>query len=592
MSERCDAEQMSLKPRPAAANQLTVWRTIMHLKPKLVRSERSAVFLSQQGALLRTGSGNHGNRLPLSVISTNTLRRGNGVTHGNSSVVTSLRLKTSGGSLQLVSSPPSSCENDSLRLFHEDADAPLDIWAAIKPGHVREKIAIFASETGRSDAAGGSERTSSCGSGAVSTPQRPGKAKGSWEETSNAKRRRRSNQNLQQDLRIQILESPEHAQKPSPQGGGEETGEEGGEEGDRKLSVGDMVAFLELRAKQPENKPSLQRSSASITLSRAPPPEVREGSEVREEPEIVRVSDMVAKLEGLSHRDGLRRTVGRVLLAAGDQSPAPCTPAALTSPLTTSSLWAAQPISCSETPRTESSALTPPPPALAPPSSADVVDTPPKKEGAEPLPGLLFLSPQPRPPTNAKPRPSHLTMTFDLDAAPPLSPPVSERQQRGVEDAVAAVTASRQGFLQVRQRVQQLLEPQPYLSLLPHHLLLKVLQLLDTQSLAALKCSCRYLLFIIDTYGVRPADSLWVSDPRYRDDPCKQCKKRYGRGDVSLCRWHHKPFCQALPYGPGYWMCCRGTRRDAPGCNVGLHDNRWVPAFHSINVPIYRAEGD
>lgn len=140
----------------------------------------------------------------------------------------------------------------------------------------------------------------------------------------------------------------------------------------------------------------------------------------------------------------------------------------------------------------------------------------------------------------------------------------------------------------MRQRLQQLLEPQPYLSVLPHHLLLKILLLLPTQSLAALKCSCRYFKFIIDNYGVRPADSLWVSDPRYRDDPCKQCKKRYGRGDVSLCRWHHKPYCQALPYGPGYWMCCHGARRDTPGCNVGLHDNRWVPAFHSINVPIYR----
>lgn len=145
-----------------------------------------------------------------------------------------------------------------------------------------------------------------------------------------------------------------------------------------------------------------------------------------------------------------------------------------------------------------------------------------------------------------------------------------------------------QDFLELRQRLQQLLEPQPYLSVLPHHLLLKILLLLPTQSLAALKCTCRYFKFIIDNYGVRPADSLWVSDPRYRDDPCKQCKKRYGRGDVSLCRWHHKPYCQALPYGPGYWMCCHGVHRDAPGCNVGLHDNRWVPAFHSINVPIYR----
>lgn len=141
----------------------------------------------------------------------------------------------------------------------------------------------------------------------------------------------------------------------------------------------------------------------------------------------------------------------------------------------------------------------------------------------------------------------------------------------------------------MRQRLQQLLEPQPFLAVLPHHILLKIFSLLPTQSLTALKCSCNYFRFIIEDYGVRPADSLWVSDPRYRDDPCKQCKRRYVRGDVSLCRWHHKPYCQALPYGPGYWMCCHGARRDMLGCNVGLHDNRWVPAFHSINVPIYRS---
>lgn len=142
-------------------------------------------------------------------------------------------------------------------------------------------------------------------------------------------------------------------------------------------------------------------------------------------------------------------------------------------------------------------------------------------------------------------------------------------------------------FLSMRRRVQQLLEPRSqvsYLSLLPHHLLVHVLLLLPTQALAALKCTCHYFRLIIDTYDVRPADSLWVCDPRYRDDPCKQCKRQYRGGDVSLCRWHHKPFCQALPYGPGYWMCCQDDRRDALGCIVGLHDNRWVPAFHSVDL--------
>lgn len=151
--------------------------------------------------------------------------------------------------------------------------------------------------------------------------------------------------------------------------------------------------------------------------------------------------------------------------------------------------------------------------------------------------------------------------------------------------------AASEDFLLMRRRLQSLLEPRTqvsYLSLLPHHLLVQILLLLPTRALAALKCSCQYLRLIIDTYDPRPLDALWVCDPRYRDDPCKQCKRRHRRGDVSLCRWHHKPFCQAMPYGPGYWMCCHGDRRDAPGCNVGLHDNRWVPAFHSINAPLYR----
>ncbi|XP_038865725.1 F-box only protein 34 [Salvelinus namaycush] len=143
-------------------------------------------------------------------------------------------------------------------------------------------------------------------------------------------------------------------------------------------------------------------------------------------------------------------------------------------------------------------------------------------------------------------------------------------------------------FLEMRFKIQLLLEPQQYMAFLPHHIIIKIFCLLPTENLAALKCTCHYFKFLIESYGVRPADSRWVCDPRYKDDPCKQCKRRYGRGDVSLCRWHHKPYCQALPYGPGYWMCCHGSHKDTPGCNVGLHDNRWVPAFHSINMPIYK----
>nr|XP_045011003.1 F-box only protein 34 isoform X1 [Jaculus jaculus]XP_045011005.1 F-box only protein 34 isoform X1 [Jaculus jaculus] len=145
-----------------------------------------------------------------------------------------------------------------------------------------------------------------------------------------------------------------------------------------------------------------------------------------------------------------------------------------------------------------------------------------------------------------------------------------------------------QDFLETRFKIQQLLEPQQYMVCLPHHIMVKIFRLLPTRSLVALKCTCCYFKFIIEYYNIRPADSRWVRDPRYREDPCKQCKKKYVKGDVSLCRWHPKPYCQALPYGPGYWMCCHRSQKGFPGCKLGLHDNHWVPACHSFNRAIHK----
>nr|XP_046268937.1 F-box only protein 34 [Scatophagus argus] len=651
----------------------------MHLKsyPKLVHSELHAVgvqtlsqqsnlFVSQQGALRRTCSSNHSNisssRLPFSVISTNTLCCSNAINNISSNVA-SLRLKALPDTTMQLHPPPPGCENNTLGLYQtstEDGDPPLDIWAVIKPGHVREKIAIFASDGRRADGGRDDERNSTGGSGiqdgtppgcmhnaAMLGPLRAVKAKGSWEENSTAKRRRRSgnNQNLQQDQRTQLLDFEQHAHKPSPRHldwtGNRQCGDQEvtAVEEEQKVSVVEMVAFLEQRVseQQLDSKPllALQRSSTTITLSRALLPEVK-----GEESESVKVSDMVAKLESeclkrktegdLSRSNSLRRMVGRVLLTTGDQVSTPCQPSSPSSAASSSSspsLSGAQnvgeePTSCSETARTTtplSAALTTPSPQPSGEAAVKVQDvrlgrnveaqalppsqtTPPQIEEAEPLPGLLFLSPPPAaaetvPHTDSEPHPPPACSDSDTSSENRRRRKNTDRAQEeeggGVTPLSAVVPLGRrasvsQEFLEMRQRLQQLLEPQPYLAVLPHHLLVKIFLLLPTQSLAALKCTCHYFKFIIDTYGVRPADSLWVSDPRYRDDPCKQCKKRYGRGDVSLCRWHHKPFCQALPYGPGYWMCCHGAHRDAPGCNVGLHDNRWVPAFHSINVPIYR----
>ncbi|XP_048378535.1 F-box only protein 46 [Stegostoma tigrinum] len=131
-------------------------------------------------------------------------------------------------------------------------------------------------------------------------------------------------------------------------------------------------------------------------------------------------------------------------------------------------------------------------------------------------------------------------------------------------------------FLEIRFKIQRLLEPRQYLLLLPDHVTVKILSYLPTRALAALKCVCHHFKAVIEAYGVRATDSRWNRDPLYRDDPCKQCKKRYERGDVSLCRWHPKPYHHDLPYGRSYWMCCRRKDRDTPGCCIGLHDNNWV----------------
>ncbi|XP_068601533.1 F-box only protein 46 [Brachionichthys hirsutus] len=147
-------------------------------------------------------------------------------------------------------------------------------------------------------------------------------------------------------------------------------------------------------------------------------------------------------------------------------------------------------------------------------------------------------------------------------------------------------------FLEIRFQIQRLLEPRQYMLLLPDHVTVNVFGFLPTRSLAALKCTCHYFKVLIEAFGVRPVDSRWNQDPLYRDDPCKQCKRQYERGDVSLCRWHPKPYHHDLPYGRSYWMCCRRTDKDTPGCRVGLHDNNWVqqPADGSQPVRTRREE--
>lgn len=145
-------------------------------------------------------------------------------------------------------------------------------------------------------------------------------------------------------------------------------------------------------------------------------------------------------------------------------------------------------------------------------------------------------------------------------------------------------------FLEIRFQIQRLLEPRQYMLLLPDHIMVNIFSYLPTRSLAALKCTCHYFKALIETYGVRAVDSRWTQDPLYRDDPCKQCKRQYERGDVSLCRWHPKPYHHDLPYGRSYWMCCRRTDKDTPGCRVGLHDNNWVQSTEGAGLRARREE--
>ncbi|KAM6445676.1 F-box only protein 34 isoform 1-T3 [Rhynochetos jubatus] len=229
--------------------------------------------------------------------------------------------------------------------------------------------------------------------------------------------------------------------------------------------------------------------------------------------------------------------------------------------------------------------------------------------GDDPLPGRLFFlqADQPaaheqQPPRQSTQEKPEVAPNEDEDASAPdrscarssvptepsaLPVPLTDGALQ-VLDAACLKRQVSHDFLETRFKIQQLLEPQQYMAFLPHHIIVKIFGLLPTRSLVALKCTCYYFKFIIEYYNIRPADSRWVRDPRYREDPCKQCKKKYVKGDVSLCRWHPKPYCQALPYGPGYWMCCHRSQKGIPGCKLGLHDNHWVPACHSFNRAIHK----
>uniref|UniRef100_A0A8C1WAA1 F-box protein 34 n=1 Tax=Cyprinus carpio TaxID=7962 RepID=A0A8C1WAA1_CYPCA len=550
------------------------------------------INIRQTCGLMGSPGNSTANRCPLSVISTNNLRCGSG-SNAPTRVSGARRsrascLKTFTSSLVLLSHSTGLENESSLRIYQgEDAEGSLDIWAVIKPGNTKEKIAIFASQK--------------CGSTCSSLRTVSVKNKGCWDgDWSVAKRRRRS-------------ENPDKSKNDAVRTEGEED--------DKTLSVVEMVAYLEQRASDQQVSSKVPSFRSTITLSKVgtiPQPaeqqsKVAEKLEVQEEEgESVRVLDMVAKLESqclsrqslregggdLSRNNSLRRKVGRVLLAGSEPFPLPSHPVSPTVPQDSRVESVPQQLEndldkLSSPPKTlesietsqcgldtctlkdvESSCISREETSTAVQSLQSSPKDASSECSEEPIPGMLFFaksSPQSLKEHHLPSPSKSRSLDKEGETCRVSQEPVPFPLRRLVSHE----------FLETRFKIQLLLEPQQYMAFLPHHIILKIFCLLPTESLAALKCTCHYFKFLIESYDVRPADSRWVSDPRYKDDPCKQCKKKYDRGDVSLCRWHHKPYCQALPYGPGYWMCCRKSHKDTPGCNVGLHDNRWVPAFHS-----------
>ncbi|OXB72566.1 UNVERIFIED_CONTAM: hypothetical protein H355_008603 [Colinus virginianus] len=482
----------------------------------------------------------------------------------------------------------------------EEGEGPLDVWAVVKPGNTKEKIAFFAAQQ-----CSGSGRLGSM------------KLKSTWDIDGRTVKRRKKTVDLKK-AKIQLermREANARCSPPEPFACGIEhcsvhCGSDGGEGvfPGRSLSVIEMVAFLEQRASAllvdcaktctsastvRPSAPSKGAPPSSDPFGAAGPCEVHDrgtcgggGGGEQQQSEPVRVLDMVARLEseclrrqserdagGLSRNNSFRRNVGRVLLASSTQPGAE--PGAEPGRASAGSVGRAEELGAAGAgcgARKEPLCI-----------SISVTKTekgcgkeklPPSGSSEDPLPGQLFFLRAEQSSTRAaqplrecaQEKPGEGAQNEDEDALEPdkacvrtgVSPEPSALPVPPPEGALQVLDASclkRQvshDFLETRFKIQQLLEPQQYMAFLPHHIIVKIFGLLPTRSLVALKCTCYYFKFIIEYYNIRPADSRWVRDPRYREDPCKQCKKKYVKGDVSLCRWHPKPYCQALPYGPGF----------------------------------------
>ncbi|XP_054151089.1 F-box only protein 46 [Melozone crissalis] len=477
----------------------------------------------------------------------------------------------------------------------EDGRVLLDTWYVIKPGNTKEKVAFFVAHQCGGGTAAGPAGTA----GRASTM----KVKGNWgSDSSKAKRRRR------------CRHEPKGATGPPWAAGDAPEGDDGGGaagDGADLLSVAEMVALVERRA-------ALALQSLPRAACDAPAPLVL--LEAPGGPECRRVAAAVAQFESQKSQSQHRRERGGAVRpngvcrggaggggagtdgggnAAGREAAAAASaerqkdqitcdlyrlvsPARLLLAAKGDKDGADEAAAAAEQSGGSGGGVTEGPAAprdcasgfhvdvvvtgvvdqcvfFGKDSAKQVTEETVRLPEEPPPPGQLFLLPEE--PATAAATTAAASPGKDGGGDPALC-----RLYRHVSH----------DFLEIRFKIQRLLEPRQYMLLLPEHVMVKIFSYLPTQALAALKCSCHYFKSIIETFGVRAADSRWNRDPLYRDDPCKQCKKRYERGDVSLCRWHPKPYHHDLPYGRSYWMCCRRTDREAPGCRTGLHDNNWV----------------
>ncbi|NWV09989.1 FBX34 protein, partial [Ptilonorhynchus violaceus] len=530
----------------------------------------------------------------------------------------------------------------------EEGEGPLDVWAVVKPGNTKEKIAFFAAQQCSSNTRMGSM-----------------KIKSTWDiDGRTAKRRKKSVDLKKAKIQLERMrEANARCSQPEPFACGIEHcsvhfGSDGGEGAfpGRSLSVIEMVAFLEQRASALLVDCAKTCTAASAARLSAQPKGALPGSEpfspagpgeagVAEATYRGRCGplgdtelwDGAASAQqpfppGLDTRvgnvnSGLAHAVLAMAAGRNDGETRIEPPRAVLNPCPAAARPPPDPLQ-SKNATVDCTSKEPvifPKQSLHPsrkePLCISISVTKTEKgcrkeklssssSGEDSLPGRLFFlqgeqpaahEQQPRRESTQE-KPGEVAQNEDEDAlasgtscvrsgvptepSAPSVPPTEGALQ--VLDASCLKRQVSHDFLETRFKIQQLLEPQQYMAFLPHHIIVKIFGLLPTRSLVALKCTCYYFKFIIEYYNIRPADSRWVRDPRYREDPCKQCKKKYVKGDVSLCRWHPKPYCQALPYGPGYWMCCHRSQKGIPGCKLGLHDNHWVPACHSFNRAIHK----